>query len=1189
MINKYPYYSRVLANLRDNEDILLPYHARVVDYMSDSAGVYNPSNIHRIRDSYKTGRMSVDAASIELGIGTNLAAVAQFANMNNLGTPNKRVGVSYFFNIGSASQLVSGVVVGSGLYADEITASGIVTNSGVIENCIVTLSTSSSSPTSGLLHGNNYISKMHDTLGNWYFDNGTLLSYNPYTFFNGLLSLSTYGTLNWLSGNINVDGSVLTSNLILSSDASLSGIIDTFNYGGISEGSGVIYSFTGHAHDGSNWTRMPDSFNVLTPVIDEGSYQYSFTLQSQKGTILRSNVNSNNSVLNPFVIIDNLSLIPDGSLRLDVNGDNWAVFGSGGFIYNSGGQQYFISNTFSRGVVIDSDIVYYSVSPDDERGRIKSLRTGQVIAPSIPISNTIETQRFGNISYFIDYTLDKIYTYYSGKTTTSTHSFESKISASTIWKGQLILLYENGNIYRFSNGKKIYIGSISTSGSILSIRGVGAVLYALSRDSSDNVRVDAFGYNKVFNMLNYNPILESTGIVPPLVVYGNVNWVYVQLGSQRSRIKRNVSSALSFDSVDGIMFTGSNISVNGEINIGTGILSGLTSKLPYRSLAKIGDVPFFLDKKDGFPSAYLTRYFYENTNWRTYWDITSSIVYGNSLILGHRGSVSIFDVGTSSFSPMIEGLDKKIISRFIPTNFGLYALSQDFSSPLIDTKQSVANPETSVTTETNHIPNFPVSWDAPVTKILVNNGTTWNEVDAINKLYTTNIIDSIGYNDSIYILSQVGISGISCYIHSTKEIGIQKSTNYNISLNLKEEYIGTLFVVGEDGTLLASDDSSVLTALPYFNTDFNKFLLGGHPSGPYVVHMHTEVLTEYIGPSGVQMVSDGNHVVDNTSKPAQYNYDVIDVTFVGCSGVSKTLAKIILGRDVDTVMNSRKNDPQIMRELSDSANRVKYNLITTFSHNSNIYIVVQTDDRTLSIYEITDLHEYEMMTPGSVSTIFGKGLSIVGDPIERTKMGDSMLSSFVIPYDPSCYLKTRIDLGKYLGIREGKVSLLGDQDDVFLNREDRKDYRLNRRYATASVTVVENRVFIPLSCRTTYGKIRSLVLILDERGNVYLSGKKLGMELCSHQIGRAHFSQYYGSLFISALKLAVDSNTPEFISVQDILADVSSNSIMLGVSNRNANQNEKFNTIYNYYGNKTLLIGLRDITLEDILNIKERF
>jgi len=500
MLYKYPNYAK-LDSTNGTARILHAPHVSVIDYMADTTGIYNPNSIHQIKDNYRTGRLRVNAASIENGIGKSVADIAKYVNRWNLGSSTNRMGVGYFYNIGNASQPVSGLIVNERFYVSNLTTQQLLVHSGVIESCTTYLST------------------------------GNLLLYVPCSILNGQVYMSPSGDVTWTTGIINVDSTVSLSNLTFDAGSSVSGTIDTFDFGGINEGTTINYDpVSGHIHEGSTWKSVASRFDIIAPVCDEGTYQYMFTMMSKVGIILRFDTLASNpkNDLTPFIAMPfaSYNMIPNLYTRIDVNGNNWAIFGDGGFVYSSGSARLSVSYSFSRGVVIDSDIIYYTpdviavdetdtgaaiIRHESKVGRIKSLKRGVILRDNLINSKSIEVTRFGNTVYFIDYQDDKIYTYFNGNVSESTHTRLGFIRATTIWKGQLIILYHTGAIYRFYGNIRTLIGSLPSPLIASSIRGTGAALYVAYHElNSTVIKVDAFGYNKGFTKLNSTPILEIT-------------------------------------------------------------------------------------------------------------------------------------------------------------------------------------------------------------------------------------------------------------------------------------------------------------------------------------------------------------------------------------------------------------------------------------------------------------------------------------------------------------------------------------------------------------------------------------------------------------------------------------------------------------------------------------------------------
>ena len=224
-------------------------------------------------------------------------------------------------------------------------------------------------------------------------------------------------------------------------------------------------------------------------------------------------------------------------------------------------------------------------------------------------------------------------------------------------------------------------------------------------------------------------------------------------------------------------------------------------------------------------------------------------------------------------------------------------------------------------------------------------------------------------------------------------------------------------------------------------------------------------------------------------------------------------------------------------------------------------------------------------------TVCGNGLSYAGI---KTNMNMGLISpsgfAFCLdftPYDTTAHLCTQIDLSSVVS-NSSNLYVLGDGDDMFIQKPKSKDYRNNKRYSTHSNLEIGGNLFLPLTCRDQYpvGRLYTFILGFYVDGSIGLVDKEEAnnlatpIQLIEKPMGRPQVLYNNGKYVISELKL--NDNEKLYVSYSDISSDPIYNKVIL-----NQTQQNSFNTMYNTFGKKTWVIGERDVKIEDNLNVRE--
>lgn len=658
---------------------------------------------------------------------------------------------------------------------------------------------------------------------------------------------------------------------------------------------------------------------------------------------------------------------------------------------------------------------------------------------------------------------------------------------------------------------------------------------------------------------------------------------------------------------------------------------------------RIGDEMF--NYTGDFGDTYISRYVFnqEFSDAHTYNDQTCSILFNGAYYFGHRGDISSFlKTGNTFKLATPTKLDNIVVVKFLPLDKSFYALVQDFNNASVDYVYSLpTSPYASETDGSNFIPYHPGPWSVPITKLYVKDKSSniWKEDTKYTERYGRNIIDATAHDNNIYLLahSPNNVSGIvsAKYSYNSPDpTGMLLSFSGNLTLN--ESLVGpgmdtTMyeFTTTVDGRYVKDGVTYASGVSPDVN-GHHEFYLYNHPTGPYVVHDQVEVLYDTIAPSSIYGLHydgypNGGYVMANTGN--RYNYRTLSVTFlrqelprptrinsiydkpvaINPLDINNPTIKIPIGKDHPQIIDSRLEvNKYNMKSLAQDKDCTRRNIhfVTSITHNKNIYLLTQVD-QTLKIYCVREFGDYIYMTPNTkgttndynipnfvsgVATIFGEGLSYVGI---KTNIGyapylnsDSANVFFLdfVPCELSNTLVTELNINDVIGFNAGSVYILGDGDDLFIQKSRSTKYRNHKRFSTHSSMSIGSTIYVPITVRVNHptGRLYTFVLGFFNDGSVGLvDNDNVPIQIVNKPTGRTQCIYNNGKYVISSIKLTDDAQ--EYISYRDIKNDPVYGTVLQSAIP------QVFNTLYNPFAKKKWIIGEYDITVNDNLNVRETY
>ena len=1202
-------------------------HIGVLDVMTWKTGdiapssSYHPIYQHNITDVNSAYRMAVNATSIEMGIGKGIANVAKFANANNLGTANQRVGVGYFLNIGynsgtwwtNASALQNTIIRTNYAVKSAIVDTLKIYSGYISNNFHLSLTNSNTNLT---LTGPTFIDTLIDSskIPTWSFQYGTISAVSGINLFNNKFIINSNAS-GLITNDIIFTNSLTVSNLNLPVSGRVSGFHSTYNPMGVTDNGVINYSISGHTHNSSGWLQPVVDYPISGNTIFDNRYYYNF---NDTVVLTFDSLGTSNS----WTILNNKITTPtSNSSRVFKDSTNLNFMNSGQDIY-LGLLPYSILGDKKA----TANNLIYSVRVGNTNLSIHNTNgiVTQITLPCV-VSKLDEFYYFDNNLYFVQVSNGAVYinkinnfilTFNSisitGYTYVSSYVCDSEI---------FIILYEDNNTYlfRYNDIEKSTFVALFFTNSVPSQVAVIEQLFVTVCDTS----VIVFSIN---NPKKSYTLFQDIDSSQKLSVYQNTNYIFVQFGSYKRMIRTNASTSLSLDSITGIMNLGNNIHIIGSLHTDSIIFGFVVGSL-YANFIPIYNDNYLLNTTN---QTYINRFVYNKliSNAFVYNDVTCGQVFQGKFYFGHRGALSIFSrQSNDTFTDPISSPQQNIIPvRFLALNDSMLMLVQDFNNAIVDFVLNQPNSPYAADQQTNQygsnsISYIPGPWSVPLTRIYQKDKSseTWNVVKNFTEAYGNNIIDAITYDNNLYILCHDpnSTSGIISVKYQAGKYDAPTSLTCSGTLPLNESFVGSSqrsstinqFIPTSDGRFTTDGNGNyTVTTSPNIN-GFNKFYMYNHPNGPYVVHDTVELLVDTIQANSIYSSRSswssgviGYAVSDTTNK---FNYRTLNISFLNKPesrintvntnfiqmpdrDINNPNWKIPLYKDNPNVITSSGSaDKYNMKDVANNSDRSQTHFITSVTLNKVIYLIIQVN-QTLQIYSLRNLSDFQFKIPGGISTVCGTGYSYAG-----CKYNDNWINkpysmdtstAYSMEYIP-CTLEnllcTQIDLTKLLPVSTN-LYVMGDGDDLFIQNPLSTNYRYNKRYATQSNLVIGGSLYLPLTCRDNHptGPIYSFMLGFFSDGTISIVDKNdIPMQIIQTPLGRVQFAYKDGRFITSALRL--EDGEPLTVTYKDIVANPTYGTL---ITKSNPNY---FNDMYNAFGEKRWVIGEYDVKINDNLNMRE--
>ena len=162
------------------------------------------------------------------------------------------------------------------------------------------------------------------------------------------------------------------------------------------------------------------------------------------------------------------------------------------------------------------------------------------------------------------------------------------------------------------------------------------------------------------------------------------------------------------------------------------------------------------------------------------------------------------------------------------------------------------------------------------------------------------------------------------------------------------------------------------------------------------------------------------------------------------------------------------------------------------------------------------------------------------------------------------------------------IYILGDGDDLFVQKPSSTKYKHNKRYSTHSTMSIGSTVYVPITCRVNHptGRLFTFVLGFFSDGSVgIVDNDNIPIQMVTKPMGRTQFLYKDGKYVMSTMKM-VDGEK-EFVSYDDLKKDITYGDAIL------KNLPDSFNSIFNTFAKKKWIIGEYDVKVTDNLNVRE--
>ena len=1044
-------------------------------------------------------------------------------------------------------------------------------------------------------------------------------------FANGFVINSSSGFIN-TTGDITFQGNLNIRDMNTKTDP-ISGFHDTYLRIGVSD-ENVVYSNTGHNHDASGWSWPSSDSNVIGQIIYDGRYYYAMS-DSQ---ILRMD---STGTVDHWEMYRNLSVTLDSTDRIYMANSEPTIAATDKASFSHinditlgatiGDNKIFLSDGRSfklPTMILDQDEFYqidgnvYFVQGSLNRIYISKFNGVTWNSYSTSVAGTFVNSCVSNHEIMIAH---KINATKMGITRFNLVGLFRPLAAYNLYNTGLRVIIKDHDLVIY--GKDLIDKSFYT-----------VYVYNIN----DPTKYQKLLYNLPAGSINiyHNAtyiFIQTNTLKSRININKSTNLPFDSIGGLLN-LSGNINTTNNFLTKSLVMGLVADSIYRDDVPI-------------YRNKfllepGRLDDSQF--EYKGDFSDSYISRYAYNKDNIEagTYNDMTCSVLYNNTYYFGHRGDISSFiKEGTNFKLSNPARLGDKIAVKFLPLEKQLYALIQDFKDAENDFVVGLpTSPKAGDTDHTDFIPYLPGPWSVPFTKLFYKDNVknTWVEDRKFTEKFGRGIVDAISHDNNLYVFSydKNNISGVMSYKFSPSDpSGIALS--YSGQLNLFESLVGSNFkntqlynfVQESDGSYLRSSSGSLIDEYPTtINNNmnaFNEFYVYNHPFGPYIVRDQVEVLYDKISPSSIYPTTTTivygptqNYVMTNIGQ--KYLYRTLDVSFLQQESprpraaynstdtkpqlpplnVNSPSIKIPIIKDYPKPITTEMlNNKFIMKDISleTGCNRRNIHFITSVTHNKKIYLLVQID-RTLKIYCIRELGEYFMNVPFSndpsvsgVTTVFGDGISYAGIRTNYNASQYDMTDAYRLPFyldfipcEITNTLVTELDIPSVIGFNPGSVYILGDGDDLVIQKSPSTDCHKFKRYSSHTTISVGSNIYLPITCRVNHptGRLYTFILGFFDDGSVGLvDNSNAPIEIVNRPVGRTQCIYREGRWAISSLSMM--DGEKEYINYRDIQSDSVWGKTILDVIPNS------FAEIYNPNVKKKWIIGEYDVSINDNLNVRE--
>jgi hypothetical protein len=270
--------------------------------------------------------------------------------------------------------------------------------------------------------------------------------------------------------------------------------------------------------------------------------------------------------------------------------------------------------------------------------------------------------------------------------------------------------------------------------------------------------------------------------------------------------------------------------------------------------------------------------------------------------------------------------------------------------------------------------------------------------------------------------------------------------------------------------------------------------------------------------------------------------------------------------------------------------RKDIHFITSVAFNKTIYLLVQVNS-ILRVYAVKEFSDYIYRTPVSkINTVCGEGLSYAGTKTNENYMSSSdpayavngnQLCFDFVPCEIKNTLIAEINIKDILPVIGTNGYILGDGDDLYIQKSPSKDYRKNKRYGSHSTFTIAGNLFLSLTIRANHpnGELYNVILgFFSDESVGFVDEENITKVIGEKTTSKLHYTYNNGKYISCYLKMMEDE--PISISSSDIKLDTRYTQYMTDYTTG-------FSTVYNSFAKKQWVIEEYDIKITDNLNVRE--